>query len=430
MDHTLVRYTPNAFEQLSFKLAQQALVEHWNYPKELLDCEFDPNFPQRGLVLDKKRGNIIKLNEFGHIKKSTHGTKPIDYKDQKKAYSGRFVDLAEENFLPVDTSFSFSVCCLFVQMVDLKDKGIIADNISYADIGQHAQDAVDLCHRNGSLKDEVAKKLDQYILQEPGTVKVLENFKALGKKILIITNSDFAYTEKLLDYCINPFLEHHKHWSELFCYTITSSKKPSFFLEGSDFLAVDLQKKVLQLASSPLPGGIYHGGRSSELQEALKLADDEILYFGDHIYGDILKLKKTCHWRTAMVLEEIGDEAIAFKKAYPMQELITDLMKDKVAMEEESYELKARGKDAQYDKLVQETKSLDSKISKSITEYNSYFHPFWGEIMRAGQEQSRLAYQVEKYACITLSKFSDFLEVSPLKYFRPARKQLPYERAE
>ena len=39
-------------------------------------------------------------------------------------------------------------------------------------------------------------------------------------------------------------------------------------------------------------GGIYQGGCASILTADLNMEPDEILYIGDHIYGDIVRLKK------------------------------------------------------------------------------------------------------------------------------------------
>ena len=47
--------------------------------------------------------------------------------------------------------------------------------------------------------------------------------------------------------------------------------------------------------------------------------------------------------------------------------------------------------------------------------------------MRSGVEPSRLAGQIEKYACIYMAKVSDFIEYSPRTYFRPKKKTLPHE---
>jgi hypothetical protein len=70
---------------------------------------------------------------------------------------------------------------------------------------------------------------------------------------------------------------------------------------------------------------------------------------------------------------------------------------------------------------------VDKKIGKLIRAHSQHFNPYWGEIMRSGVEPSRLAGQIEKYACIYMAKISDFMEFSPRSYFRPKKKKLPHE---
>ena len=41
---------------------------------------------------------------------------------------------------------------------------------------------------------------------------------------------------------------------------------------------------------------------------------------------------------------------------------------------------------------------LNGKISELLGQYKAYFNPYWGEILRAGFDESRYAEQVEKYA--------------------------------
>jgi hypothetical protein len=62
-----------------------------------------------------------------------------------------------------------------------------------------------------------------------------------------------------------------------------------------------------------------------------------------------------------------------------------------------------------------------------IRQHAKDFNPYWGETMRAGQEPSRLAGQIEKYACIYMAKIADFIDYSPRIYFRPKKKLLPHD---
>jgi hypothetical protein len=64
--------------------------------------------------------------------------------------------------------------------------------------------------------------------------------------------------------------------------------------------------------------GIYQGGGAKKFTQDLGLDGDDILYVGDHIYGDILRLKKDCNWRTAMVLEELKTEVANNIKIAPV----------------------------------------------------------------------------------------------------------------
>ena len=75
----------------------------------------------------------------------------------------------------------------------------------------------------------------------------------------------------------------------------------------------------------------------------------------------------------------------------------------------------------------QEIEKIDKEIGKNIKEYESHFNSKWGEVMRAGAEPSQLAGQVERYACIYMSKISDFADYSPRTYFRPGKKKLAHE---
>jgi type II secretory pathway component PulF len=77
--------------------------------------------------------------------------------------------------------------------------------------------------------------------------------------------------------------------------------------------------------------------------------------------------------------------------------------------------------------LFAEVDKVNTVISELLEQHRKFFNPYWGEMMRAGLEESRFADQVEKYACIYMTKVSDLIEYSPRTYFRPNRRVLPHE---
>lgn len=62
MDYTLAQYKPETFEALAYHGTIEKLVKDLGYPEELLTWQFDWKYMVRGLVLDKKRGNILKVS--------------------------------------------------------------------------------------------------------------------------------------------------------------------------------------------------------------------------------------------------------------------------------------------------------------------------------------------------------------------------------
>ncbi|MFN8945449.1 MAG: HAD-IG family 5'-nucleotidase, partial [Pseudobdellovibrionaceae bacterium] len=221
MDHTLIRYKSENFELLSHQTIVKKLIQNKNYPKTLNDLKFDFNLAVRGLVIDRFKGNLLKLNRYGAIRAAFHGIKPLDFKTQRQIYSSTYIDLSSSNYLAIDTTFSISNAVLFAQIVTLKEEDTANKYPDFAQIADDVLGMLDEAHRDGSLKNEVKKNLDQYIIKDESVVRGLERFLKHGKKLFVLTNSDYAYSKLLMDYAINPFLKDHKHWSDLFEYIIT-----------------------------------------------------------------------------------------------------------------------------------------------------------------------------------------------------------------
>jgi len=53
-------------------------------------------------------------------------------------------------------------------------------------------------------------------------------------------------------------------------------------------------------------------------------------------------------------------------------------------------------------------------------------NPTWGPLMRAGNDKSLFARQVERYADVYTSRVSNFLAATPFAYLRAARGSLPH----
>ena len=59
---------------------------------------------------------------------------------------------------------------------------------------------------------------------------------------------------------------------------------------------------------------MYQGGNSQDLQSYLGLESDEILYLGDHIYGDILALKNNAAGEQHLSSRKLTGRSLISKK--------------------------------------------------------------------------------------------------------------------
>jgi HAD superfamily 5'-nucleotidase-like hydrolase len=435
MDHTLIRYRSENFESLVYQLVKDQLVAIKHYPEAIKKLNFNYQEAIRGLVIDSKNGNILKLSRYGAIRQSVHGTKPIDFTEQQKIYRSIYVDLGDPNYMAIDTAFSIAFCVLYGQLVDLKDSQFHEEIPSYQNIAIDVQYCVDKVHSDGSLKSIISSNLPTYVVKDPTLVDGLKHFIQYGKKIFILTNSDYAYTKILLEYAITPFLKKGESLGDLFEFIITLANKPRFFYDNLRFLFIHPETGTMSNVVGRIVSGVYQGGNAKKFTEDLRVRGDEILYIGDHIYGDILRLKKDCNWRTALVVDELGEEIAAQILVMPIEKKISEAMEIKKNLEHEYVSLYTKiideGTRQQYNKELQELQAqiskIDAQLTKLLKEQKNYFNPKWERVFRAGAEESYFANQVERFACIYMEKLSDLLGYSPLTYFRANRRFLPHD---
>jgi len=433
MDYTLVMYDQKKLETLVFELAKEELIKSHNYPESIRNLSFNPDMIIRGLVIDKKLGNLLKINRFGYVKTAYNGKNFLSFENQKKLYSEEIINFSNSRYEMVHTMFSLSACSLFSGLsshVDVK--------IPYEDIFNHVNTVIDSLHGNNVLKNVIRKNPSHYLIKNPLYAETLIMLKQFDKKLALITNSDWPFVKPMMDECYNPYLNGGK-WEDLFDIIVVSSEKPAFFSNTNKFLEVDPSTGHLKNIDHITTGHIYQAGSAKGIEALFNVKSQDVLYVGDHIYSDILQSKKICKWRTMLVFDELKEELLAAEKGTHDLTLIRSLMAEKETYELELDQIyKYREKtysvnqeiavmteadiNARYTALKDKTAKIDEKISTLISAMNSHFNPHWGELMWAGNDKSMLASAIERFACIYTGAVSNLLYYSPVHYFRPKMK--------
>uniref|UniRef100_A0A3P8WHW0 5'-nucleotidase, cytosolic II, like 1 n=1 Tax=Cynoglossus semilaevis TaxID=244447 RepID=A0A3P8WHW0_CYNSE len=100
-------------------------------------------------------------------------------------------------------------------------------------------------------------------------------------------------------------------WRSFFDLIVVDTRKPLFFGEGTVLRQVDTHTGKLRIGTyvGDLQNGtVYSGGSSDIVTDLLNVKGKDILYVGDHIFGDILKSKKRQGWKTFLVVPELTKE--------------------------------------------------------------------------------------------------------------------------
>ncbi len=435
MDYTLIHYHSAQWEGAVFTHALDALE---SLGRSVAEFTFDPTQFTVGLAFDLELGNLLKATRFGRVVRAQHGNELLSFEQQRQAYSSTIVELSSPRFRFMNTLFELSRASLFTQLVDLHDKSPLAGIRSYSDIYTAVDDALGLAHNGAKLKAEIVADKARFVDLDADVAATLQEQRLAGKKLVLVTNSDWAYTREMMPYCFDRFIDGEGTWRSLFDLVIVSANKPRFFV-GSDplYRVVDEDQSLLLPHSGPLEAGaVYFGGNARLLENLLDLDGDEPLYVGDHLFGDVHVSKDVLSWRTALVARELEAEISAAMTFAPKQAQLEALMTDKVAVDRLQAQLRLErvaggGSDVQdaYNKATARGVRLDERIAPLAREAGELGNPIWGPLMRAGNDKSLFARQVERYADVYTSRVSNFRDETPFAYLRAARGSLPHDVA-
>jgi HAD superfamily 5'-nucleotidase-like hydrolase len=452
MDYTLAQYNTE-FDLLAYEGAKKKLCEALGYPDDILKFKYDKDAFRRGLIIDKNRGNILKIDRHKYVRKVYHGlSHELSTDERKKTYGQQVASFTESNYVNIDTLFLLIDAILFAQLVDYRDKNELLIDKTYEQLYKDVRTCVDLCHRDGVIKDTVMSNPAKYIIYDPNMVPMIQKMKSSGKIVFLLTNSLWEYTNVVMNYLVHGGTDtktgQYKYnndiaeWESLFNITVVGACKPSFLTdEYLSMFRVDKDgslhniedKDALNLNVLNVNRRVYQGGYWQDLHRMMGIkSGDRILYVGDHMYADILRSKRTLGWRTCLIIPELEHELSVAVNYTAMAQEIIKLRQIQYDLDEYIDLLRSRdrmGLEVKSQLLDAEEKAIELKttIRAKNDLYNSKFNTFWGQLFKAGYQDSRFSKQVTDYACLYTSKASNLHRVSVKRSFRPIADFMPHE---
>lgn len=443
MDYTLIHYRTEAWERTAFEHACRVL-KAGDYPVDGLVFEHDHYL--QGLVIDLELGNLVKATRFGYVIQAQHGTRQLSFDELRTTYAGITVDLNDSRFRFMNTLFTISESALYAQLVDRLDNGTIPGPLGYDELYRVVSGALDESHMTGALKAEIVADPDRFCDLDPGTARTLMDQRLAGKRLLLITNSDWTYTSAMMSYAFDRHVPSGS-WRDLFDMVVVAASKPQFFSANPPaYRVVDPDRALLQPHWGPFETGeVYHGGSARRVEQSLQLTGAEILYVGDHLFGDVHVTKSALRWRTALIMRELEAEIAAAADFASAESELRRLMIEKADLEDRLAHARLallRGNAGEVpdddvtggdvpgetvEALRESLKRLDERVAPLARAASELGNPTWGPMMRAGNDKSLFARQVEKYADIYTSRVANLGRRTPYAFLRAARTSLPHD---
>ena len=442
MDYTLAVYHQEAMDRLSIEQTAQRLIAR-GYPGWVAELDYPLDFPIRGLLIDKHLGNVLKMNRFKIARRGYHGLTELSRDELRSLYYERKLRHKSSRYHWIDTLYGVSEACMYAAIISAYAERGLA--LKYARLFSDIRECIDEAHRDDSIQRPVLADLARYIERDEQLAVTLHKLRSAGKRLFVLTNSRHDYTEVVMSYLLDGMLPDYPSYRHYFDAVIVAARKPSFFQDRNPIM----ERRGDQLLRASLPlerGRIYEGGNLRELQKALGASGDQVLYVGDHVYGDMVRSKKDSAWRTAMVIPELATEVEAHAGCRDDFARSSELYHRRHELEDRLRQLQQRHKDLVREQngsggradelghvkqvlntIRKQLRALDSESGELRRSIDDRFHPRWGSLLKEDNELSLFGHQVSEYACVYTSRVSNLLAYSPHQYFRSPHDKLHHE---
>jgi HAD superfamily 5'-nucleotidase-like hydrolase len=442
MDYTLAVYAQEQMDALSIELTAERLVKK-GYPSYLLQLTYDARFPIRGLLVDKKFGHVLKMDRHKGVLKGYHGLRLLAREELEELYYHKRIRPHTARYHWIDTLFALSEVAAYAAIVDAMEKR--SANIDYGVVFTDVRSAIDEAHRDGAVYASVKSDYAKYIARDPDLARTLHKFRSSGKRLFLLTNSPWSYTDAVMRFLLDSAMPEYPSWQHYFDLVTCAAGKPGWFQDGRPFMERD--GEVLRHVRHTFERGrVYEGGNLTDFERLVNVRGSSVLYVGDHIYGDILRSKKESSWRTAMIIQELdaelaaletcSDDMFRMRELHEFREKIEDELrfyqahfKDLARTGSDHAEVvaeKSRVKRA-IERLRAELRRIDHEHEILHDRVDRTFHPYWGSLLKEENEMSVFGLQVATYADIYMRKVSCLKEYSPQQYFRSPYDLMPHE---
>ena len=447
LDWTLADYRRLPFERLMFDLTIDRLIEHHGHPPEVRDLHFRPDFPQRGLLIDKQAGTVLRMSRHRFVNLAYHGRERLDRDRLKELYRFEPIQPASDRFYHIDSLFELPEANLYAELVEASKRLPRLAERGFLRLFEDVRSAIDWVHAEGTLKSRVLEDTGGYLERDRLLAMALLRLRLGDRPLILLTNSNWRYASGLCSFLFDGLLPGLDSWRQLFDLVIVEAGKPEFFRRDRPFVRLDPEGAPTGELEVPEWGEAYRGGCLEGLMRRLRLPGEQVLYVGDHIYGDAVTSKQESTWRIALIVRELEAEIRARLALGDRGERHLELMRRLGALGHEldhardqvslGRALAGNGAAVDAAELAAWRRRFEAvrrhhlrgvrQLGESAEALDAAYHPYWGSLFKQGTSKTRFAGQLDSYACLYTARARNFAFYGSQHYYRVARDPMMHE---
>jgi len=325
LDHTLVKYKLNNILPLIHRLINTYLIEKYDYPKEI-DEEFCPKLCQKVLIIDKRFGNILKLDSNHGIMSAKHGNRNLTIDEIHQNYNNlchhlkRIPDFLNKGTINTETDFyvlkdyfTTPLAQIMAKIVEVfNEKNLVKD---YHKIWSNICEVLGIMYdrnafksRTGGFFQELESNPNKYLEKiSEDSKQLLESLRKTGKHVFLITSANDDFARFLLNNCFG------NEWMSSFDFVLTYARKPTFFTSDRYFVSIDSNDSIQTTVNIDeiKCGQIYSEGNWNDLKRFVakqtSKEDPKCVYIGDSFNDDCIVPNKYVNCDTIAIVEELEE---------------------------------------------------------------------------------------------------------------------------
>jgi 5'-nucleotidase len=442
MDYTLAIYRQEEMDRLSVELTVERLIRR-GYPSYLKHLKYDTRFPIRGLLVDKRYGHVLKMDRYKVVHDGYHGMRRLTREEITELYHHKRIRPHTPRYHWIDTLFALCEVTSYAAIVDALEKR--GERVDFDKLFNDVRSGIDEAHADGTVYAALTADFPRFVERDPDLARTLHKLRSAGKRLFLLTNSPFHYTDKMMSFLLGDAMPEYPSWRHYFEFVVCSAAKPRWFQDGRPLMERD--GDVLRTVQNQIERGkIYEGGNLADFERLSGVQGSSILYVGDHIFGDILRSKKESSWHTLMIIPELDAEIEAhetcaedFSRQRALEEG-RDRLEDELRYYQNRYKELAKltapsaFDEAERVRMKRAVERIRAELRANIGEYDvlserisKRFHPYWGSLLKEHSEMSSFGLQVDLYADIYARRVSCLRAYSPQQFFRSPYDLMPHE---